>query len=164
MNYRACMVIVALGFTACDTASDPAEKKVGDTAPERATDATKTTSTTNATKPTAPKMTKTASGLEFAILKEGEGSPPPLGSKVKRPYLRLGGGSINDEKGREASAARSRTSRLQGRVRGPRPAEHQSQVRARVVELHRAEIAQLANPRQGQRIVGSVVSKQLRWR
>jgi FKBP-type peptidyl-prolyl cis-trans isomerase len=77
------MVIVALGFTACDTASDPAEKKVGDTAPERATDATKTTSTTNATKPTAPKMTKTASGLEFAILKEGEGSPPPLGSKVK---------------------------------------------------------------------------------
>jgi len=76
MTYRACMVILALCVTACDTSSDPSGKKVSETEAQPKT----STAVTNAT---ALKMTKTGSGLEFAILKEGEGSPPPLGSEVK---------------------------------------------------------------------------------
>lgn len=76
MNCRAYMVIVPLCFTACDTSSDSSGKKVDETKVQPET-------STSATDASASKMTKTQSGLGFVILKEGEGSSPPLGSKVK---------------------------------------------------------------------------------
>jgi len=100
MSYRAGWILVlAFPLVSCEPSAEP--KKGGETpaapkpsasveaakpapaAPATAEGAIGAPVTAAAPTKSGAAMTKTASGLEYAVLKEGQGAPPPRGSVVK---------------------------------------------------------------------------------